>query len=283
MRTKLTAVSIGGAIAAIGLAAVGCDQGNGNAAQTEGKVVSAAASPPATEKAQPQGGGKGLAAMDAAAKAGKYLFVFFYKEQDEQTRAMRKVFDAASKKVAGRADAIAINVADASEKGIVEKLGVGRAPMPFVLVLASNGAVAAGFPREFDEKQLAEAFVSPGMERCLKALQERKLVFVCVQNGQEKQRQAAMQGVRGFKADARFAKTTEIVALDLTDAAEAKFLQKLKVDPKTGEAVTVFLAPTAGVIGKFKGATSKDKLVAALESAKSGAGSSCCPDSSGGG
>lgn len=113
----------------------------------------------------------------------------------------------------------------------------------------------------------------------MKQLQDNKLVFLCVQNGKTKSNDAAMQGVRDFKADARFASATEIVTLDPADPAETSFLADLKIDPKTEEAVTVFLAPPGSAIAEYKGATDKAELAATLQKASSGscAGGSCGP------
>ena len=113
----------------------------------------------------------------------------------------------------------------------------------------------------------------------MKQLQDSKLVFVCVQNDKTKSNDAAMQGVRDFKADARFASATEIVMLDPADSAEASFLADLKIDPKTEEAMTVFLAPPGSAIAEYKGATDKAELAATLQKASSGccAGGSCGP------
>jgi hypothetical protein len=102
------------------------------------------------------------------------------------------------------------------------------------------------------------------MEKCLKALQERKLVLLCVRNSKTKSNEAAMQGVRDFEVDARFAQVTEVIPLDSHDPAEAQFLRKLQVDPKSDEATTVFLGPPGAIIGTFKGATDKDTLVSTL-------------------
>jgi hypothetical protein len=113
----------------------------------------------------------------------------------------------------------------------------------------------------------------------MKHLQDGKLVFVCVQNGKTKSNDAAMQGVRDFKADERFASATEIVMLDPTDSAEASFLADMKIDPKTEEAMTVFLVPPGSAIAQYKGATDKAELAAMLQKAGSGAcaGGSCGP------
>ena len=50
-----------------------------------------------------EGSGKGMTAIKQAADAGKYIFMFFSKTDDDQTLAMRKVFDKAMERVADRA------------------------------------------------------------------------------------------------------------------------------------------------------------------------------------
>ena len=79
-----------------------------------------------------------------------------------------------------------------------------------------------------------------------------------------------MKGVNEFKDDAAFAKFTEVVQVDPTDTAEGKFMAQLKIEPKTDEAVTAFLAPPGAIVGTYKGATDKDTLVAAITAAASG-------------
>jgi hypothetical protein len=151
--------------------------------------------------------------------------------------------------------------------------------MPLVLALAPNGAVTRGFVSRLVESQLETAFVSQGTQKCLKALQDRKLAFVCIQNETTQHNAEAMQGVKDFVADPLYAKNTEIITVDPADAAEESLLKQFKVDPKTGEAVTVFLAPPGTMIGSYKGETKKDALVAAATTAAKGCDpkSGCCP------
>jgi len=227
--------------------------------------------------------GKGMAAIEHAAKAGKYLFIFFYRDVTGETGAMRKVFHAAMAKASDRAEGVEANVADPSEEALVRKFNVSRAPMPLVLVLAPNGAVTGGFPTEFDEEKLLGAFVSPGMAQCLKGLQQRKLVFVCVQNQATKSNEAAMRGVRDFEADPQYKGATEVVTLDPAKSEDAKLLGQLRVAPDIQEAVTVLLAPPGAVLGTFQGATSKSQIVAMLNKANMACGSGGCGPSSGAG
>ena len=237
------------------------------AAQTiQGRTVSSGAS-------------KGLAAIDTAARSGKYLFVFFWKENDEQSRIMYGVFQSAMNEWAKSADSIGIQITDAREKAVVDKFGVSRAPMPLVVALAPNGAVTKGFPVKFSEEQLQEAFVSRSTEKCLKAIQDRRLVLLCIQSQQTQFNQAARQGVDAFKDDARFAKATEIIILNPGDGTEAALLEGLQVDPQTPTAVTVVLAPPGQPIAKFVGAVTKEQIVAKVTSAQSSpcAGGQCGP------
>lgn len=219
--------------------------------------------------------GQGMASIEHASKADKYLFIFFYKENDEKTNAMKSIFDTTMNKISDRAEGVAVDIVDPAEKEIVEKFYVQQAPMPLVLVLASNGAVTGGYPVEFSEDKLMEAFLSPSTEQCLKALQARKLVLLCIQNKSTKLNNEALQGVSDFIADPLFKQTTEVVTLDPKDITELKFLTQIKVDPKTDQAITVMLAPPGRVVGQFEGATDKDKLAAALKSCSSGS-SGCC-------
>jgi hypothetical protein len=230
------------------------------------QVVSAAAAPA-------QGSGKGMAAVAQAATAQKYLFVFFWREQNAQTDQMWKALEAAAANLSDRAMVAAVSVTDPAERAIVERYGVSRAPMPLVLSIAPCGAITKAFPGRLDENQLRAALVSPCTEKCMKALQERKLVLLCVQNSTTEFNVAAIQGVQDFKADQQYAAATEVVYLNSADQAEASFLQGLQVDPQKTVPVTVFMAPPGTIVGKFEGSVTKDQLVAKLASAQS----SCCP------
>jgi hypothetical protein len=155
--------------------------------------------------------------------------------------------------------------------------------MPLVIAMAPNGAITGGFPpgQNLTEERLKGAIVTPGMQQCLKALQERKIVFLCAQNKKTRFNSAAMRGVNDFKSDPRFAQFTEIVTIDPANKVEGKFISQLKIDPNTNGAITAFLAPPGSVIGKFEGATDKNMLLASLQRAMASCGSGCGPQGCG--
>lgn len=225
--------------------------------------------------------GQGQAALQRAADEGKHAFLLFIDEEDEPARAAEAQLEAKVAQMADKAFWTAIDRRDPAEKELVDKYGIGAAPVPLVLALAPNGAVTAGFPAaQMNDERLANALASPAMESCLKALQDRKLVLLCAQNQATAANDAAMAGVNAFVEDPQYRETTQVVRVDPADAAEAKFMGQLQIDPNTREAVTTFLAPPGVAIARFTGATGKEALVTALTEASKPRAGGCCPGSS---
>jgi hypothetical protein len=235
-----------------------------------------ATAPSATGRSAAVNTSPAQAAIDRAAAANKYVFLFFWKEKGSQTDQAWAAFQSAMAKVGDRAGAVSIWVADPAAKKLVDKYGARGAPMPLVLAVAPCGAITKAFTKAFDEKQLRTAFVSPCTQRCLKALQSGKLVFVClVDQSNPRDKVATFKGVEDFKADKKYGAATEVVLVNVRDTNEAAFLKELGVGAQYAP-MTVFLAPPGTVIGTFSRGTSKAMFTAKLAAAQSG----CCPGGS---
>ena len=221
----------------------------------------------------------GLQALDRAAAARKFAFVFFWKEQNAETDRAWGVLQAAAGKMSDSADVVAVQTTDPAERALVDRFGTGRAPMPLVLAVAPCGAVTKAFTSVFDEAHLRTAFVSPGTQLCLKALQDRKLVLLCVVGQAGPHGAEIPAAAQEFRADQRFGAASEIVLVSAGDEGEASFLRELKVDTRVSKPFTVLLAPPGSVIGQFDGRASKDQLLAKLAAAQSNpcAGGKCGP------
>ncbi len=228
--------------------------------------------PNATDQAA--AAGKAQATLDRAAAAHKYVFLFFWRDKNAQTDRAWSAFQTAAAKIADSAEAASIRVTDPAEKRLVDKYNVSRSPMPLVLAIAPCGAITKGITKTFDEKQLRAAFVSRCTAECMKALQESKLVLLCVEHLSPQITQVSLQkGVRDFTADGQYAGKSAVVVLNANDPTEASFLKDLRVDPRTNARVTVLMAPPAAVVGTFVGDVTEAQLVAKLKAAQSG----CCP------
>lgn len=233
-----------------------------------------------TNKAAAANLSQGQAAIDRVGAAHKYVFIFFWREKSPQTDKAWNVFQPAAARLADSAEVVSIQITSPAEKPLVDKYGVSRAPMPLVLAVAPCGAITKAFTKAFDENQLRAAFVSPCMQLCLKALQNRKLVLVCVVDQANPQDPVTIpKGVEDFKADRKFGPATEIVLVNARDQSEAAFLQDFQVDPRTQKPVIVFLAPPGSLIGRFGGGVTKQQLMAQLASAQSNpcTGGKCGP------
>ena len=116
----------------------------------------------------------GQAAIERAAAANKYAFLFFWKEQNRQTDAVWNELQPAIGRVADAAECVSVQTTNPAEKALVDHYGASRAPMPLILAIAPNGAITKALAGKFDERQFSAAFVSPCTQRCLKALQDRQ-------------------------------------------------------------------------------------------------------------
>ena len=233
-----------------------------------------------------QAASKAEAVLAKCASDGKYAFVFFYRQgasapgkmsvtaNTSQTQQLRAVFDAAMEKVSAKALPVLVNVADASETAVVQRFRVSRTPMPWVMAVAPNGAITRGLAR-FTERDLLGAFVSPGLEKVLKAFQTKRPVLLCVQNAKTSSNEMAMKGVTDFLADPQVGKAADILTVDPSDKAESDLLRRFKIDANTTEALTVLLAPPGTVLASYRGATSKDALVAKVKASAAACGSGC--------
>ena len=210
--------------------------------------------------------------IQEASQENKHLFIFFYKDSNEKTQRLESVFDHAMQDLGQQSKSIKVRANDPAEKSVIDRFDLKRTPMPFVMVLAPNGAITGGFS-SFTEEQLAESISSPGMASCLKALQDRKLVLLCLQNSKTANNEAALNGVNDFKADPRFSAATELVIIDPTNTQEHKFLNQLALNTNPSQATTVLISPPAEVIGKYQGPVTKAQMVSDLQKATSG----CCP------
>ncbi len=225
----------------------------------------------------PANTGLGAPAIEQAAKDKKYLFAVFWRNEDEQTAAMKQVVSATVATMPERAASVAVHVADPAESALVEKFGLNRAPMPLVLAIAPSGAVTGGFPKKCDEEDLRGAFASPCAEQTMKALQDGNVVLLCVQNQSTKQNSEALKGVDAFQSDPRFRAASTRVMLDPKDAAEASFLGDLQVAPDVTVATTLVLVPPGSIVVSVDGATTKEDLLAGLRSAPSCGPGGCGP------
>ncbi|MEX0677344.1 MAG: hypothetical protein WD063_09730 [Pirellulales bacterium] len=217
------------------------------------------------------GAGNSQQALAAAARDQKYTFIVFYKDNGPATQATAQVVQSGVDSRSDRATALFVDANSPAEKALVDRFGVSRAPMPLTIAVAPNGAITGMFPKKVTDEQIGNAFVSPTMAQCMKSMQEGKIVFVCIQPSASDEIPPAVQD---FQRDPQFQNRMSVVSFRVTDAAEAEFLQQLKIDAATvRQPTTAFLAPPGVLIGKYGYTATKAEMAAALHKA-----GQCCDD-----
>lgn len=209
--------------------------------------------------------------LDNNAAQQKYTFLLFYREDNQATRAMAQSLQTGLSQRSDQASVCYVPVTDPAEQVVVKRFGVARAPLPFTLAVAPNGAVTALISQKITDAQIASAFVTAGMADCMKAMQDRKLVIVCVHTSARSQTPAA---VVDFQADPEFKDRLRVISVQSNDQSEAPFLKQMEIVPASLKGSTVvFLAPPAVLVGKFPSSATKAELAAALHAA-----GKCCDD-----
>jgi hypothetical protein len=211
--------------------------------------------------------------LDAAAEAGKFTFIVFSKSDTAASRAMLEVVKAG---VAARSENSAWISADANAAGeqvLVEKLGIGRAPMPLTVAIAPNGAVTGIFPKTVKDEQLTACIVPPTMMRCMRSLQDQKLVFVCLTHEADEEA-ATPAGVQQLQLDPAFKDRVEVVSMLVDDPAEGRFIEQMKIEPKkVAGPYAVLIAPPGVLVGHYTAQATQAEIAAAIHKA-----GKCCDD-----
>ena len=284
------------AVAVVGLVVLGagCKQSPssrsavaraGSTAQTAGEAAPPAAMPNRATEAAATGSAEAMTATERAiakaAEGGRYAFVLFYRPGESGGEQMRSTFDQAKPALQAKAVFLTVDVGQGAETALMGKYRVDTAPLPLTLALAPNGAVAKAFTKPVDGDALRTAFVSQTTARVLKALQDGKLVALCVQGENTRHNDESMAAARELVADERVGGQAEVMRLDPGDRDEAPLLEQCNLSPTLEEASIVLLVPPGTLVAAVSGATTKAKLLSALQQGLSACGSGCGPSGCG--
>lgn len=167
---------------------------------------------------------------------------------------------------------------DKTNEALVKKYGLQGAPLPLIIVIASNGVLAGGYV--VDGKVMAKDFAalipSPKKEAIMNAIDKKNAVFVLVSKKGFSDKANVLKNCKA--AIALLKNKAVVIEIDLTDKKEAEFLKQMGVDIANQNATaTVVINSLGQVIANYKGATEPAKLVKSANEVKKGCGPSCAP------
>ena len=169
-----------------------------------------------------------------------------------------------------------MNRSDAANNELVTKYRLAGAPLPLILVIASNGVVTAGYSlSQATPELLVKAVPSPKKSEVLKYLSDGKSVFIVVTGKSMAEKTTIMNTCQ--QACVEMENNAKMIEISLDDSRETQFLSELKVNMTATEPTTYVINSKGQVTGTFTDDVNSTTLVA---SAKKVAASGCCPGGS---
>jgi len=166
---------------------------------------------------------------------------------------------------------IEMNRADSTNSQLVKKYRLAGAPLPLMLVIASNGVVAGGLTADRATPEiLVKLIPSPKKAEVFQALSENKSVFVVAGRKSMKDRAKVLETCKA--ACSQMKNKAAFVSIDMDDKKESSFLAQLKVNTLSTEPVTAVINTQKRITGSFNGPVEVNKLMAAAVKKAGG----CC-------
>ncbi len=210
-----------------------------------------------------------------AKKENKFLFLFFYEKGSDQCDRMSKILKEAKSKWSHKAKFINIDINDNKEKEIISKYGIWRAPV--TLIMTPNGIIITGFPGVVELEDLEKVFISPKMIEIMEGLQEKKVIFLLIQNKRTKYAKENLKTVNNVTEVLK--KSIRVVKINPKDNKEKKLLSQINVNPNISNSTIVVISQSGRVGDRLEGKTSNRELFLSFKkilAQKSGCGSGGC-------
>lgn len=219
--------------------------------------------------------------IESANKSGLAVFLVITDPGNANTQQAIDIANQAHSKI-DKSEVIQMNRSDAANKELVVKYGVSKAPLPLILVIASNGVVTGGYPSNQATADLLVNLVpTPVKSDVLKALSNGKSVFLVVSSKNMKEKDEVMNTCT--QACIEMQNNSKLIGLDLNDQKEKAFIAELKIDPSITSPQTFVINSKGQITGTFNDDVTTTSLVATAKKlpAAKGCGSSCAPGACG--
>ena len=216
--------------------------------------------------------------LDGAARNGRYTFFFFHREESKNSKGMAAVIERARVSLRERADFFAVELADETRSGAVERFKVRGEPV--TVAVAPGGVVTAYIQGPASLEDLERALVSPGMAKVLGAIQAQRVVFLCVQGEESEGATESLSAAKQLEESLEG--IAEVVVVDPADEKEGDLLRRCSVSTDGNLARVAVIGPTGVVAHRLAGKVTEDDLLAAFQKMLSDGGG-CGADTATGG
>jgi hypothetical protein len=213
--------------------------------------------------------------LRSAAEKGQVAFLLVTDKTATDIDQARSIIQSAMQQV-GNSVMIEMDRSDVMNSELVAKYRLSSAPLPLILVFASNGIVAGGNQAsKLNTQRIIDMIPSPKETVILEALQSGKAVLVTASRKGMKSESKVFSCCAS--ASGQMKGKCQTIEIDMDDKVETDLLKKLRINTQSQEPVTVVINAQGQVTGSFDGPVDVGQLV----SAATKKASSCCPSGSG--
>jgi hypothetical protein len=213
--------------------------------------------------------------LEAASTAGKVVFMLVLEPGVAGVDEAKQIAaDAATKCEDGIV--IEMDRTDPANSELVKMYGLSTAPMPIIMVFASNGILGGGLPaKNATPDNLINLIPSPKKAEALKALQSGLPVLLTFTRDGMTAKSDVLGGCA--KACGRMSNKCQFIEVNMDDQAETSLMNQLKVNRESSDPVTIVFNAQGQMTATFDGSFDVGKLVKAATQKAAG----CCPPGSG--
>lgn len=171
--------------------------------------------------------------------SGKYAFVLFYSEENEETNRLRTTVESTKGELMEKASFLEADISSQAARPYVRRYNLDRMPMPLLLAFAQNGTAVRSLQAGCTPENIMKSFVSPKTAEIFKAVQEGKTIILLFGN----------EEISGFKETLPAAKKVAlvqnnvcVVVIDPADQSERSLLEQNRVSSEVDEAVLMVIS-----------------------------------------
>ncbi len=173
---------------------------------------------------------------------------------------------------------IKMNRSDTTNKELVIKYRLAGAPLPLILVIASNRFVTGGYlVNQATPERLVALIPSPKKADVIEAMSKGKSVFLVVSKKSMLKKKGIISKCQ--LACAEMKNKAKVIEIDLDDTMEKQFLNELRINPSTAQPQIYVINAKGQLTGILSSVVDIKTLVATATKIVSGGG--CCPTGSG--
>lgn len=208
--------------------------------------------------------------ITAANKAGKTVFLVVTDAAGRNLQAARDAAKAAQQRTPN-STVIELNRSDPSQAAAVKGYRVAGAPVPIVLVIASNGVAAGGsLVKKGAVERLVSLVPTPGKAEYLKVLSQKKTAIVVFSHAKMPLQSPLFEQISTVVQQTK-GKVVPVL-VDVTSKSEQPFLKEWKINARSTTPTVVMMNPKGQTLGRMTGAPTAQQM---METSKK---RPCCGD-----